>query len=112
MSMTLTHVAAHVRDLAATITFYEQYCGLRCFHRRHNDEGGGVVWMAEPGREQAFIFVFMSGGAANPQHEQDYGHLGFAVESRQAVDRIAEKARGEDLLVWPKRPNTSDCAWS
>jgi len=103
MSITLTHVAVQVRDLTATIAFYEEYCGLRCIHRRHNSEGGGVVWMAEPGREHAFIFVFMSGGQGAAQDEQDYGHLGFAVESRESVDRIAEKARGEELLVWPPR---------
>lgn len=100
MAVSLTHVARPVRDMAASIDFFERYCGMRVVHRR---DGDAVVWIAEPGREKDFIIVLMSGGDPQPQAEGDYGHLGFALESRQAVDAIAQQARSEGRLVWAPR---------
>ena len=58
---TLTHLALHVPDLDACIAFYETFCGMRVIHRRPG-KGSQIVWMAEPGQEQRFIFVIMPGG--------------------------------------------------
>lgn len=58
MSPTLTHLALHVPDLDACIAFYETFCGMRVIHRRPG-KGSQIVWMAEPGQEQRFIFVIM-----------------------------------------------------
>lgn len=88
MRPALTHVALHVNDLEACIGFYADYCALSVTHRRE-----GVAWMAEPGREREFILVFLAGGKGAGQAADDYGHLGFALESRAAVDAIAEKAK-------------------
>ncbi|HCL3014582.1 TPA: VOC family protein, partial [Pseudomonas aeruginosa 7D9A] len=55
MSPTLTHLALHVPDLDACIAFYETFCGMRVIHRRPG-KGSQIVWMAEPGQEQRFIF--------------------------------------------------------
>lgn len=99
MTPNLTHIALHVRDLNACIDFYSRFCAMQVFHQREG-KGDRIVWMAEPGREREFIFVLMPGGAGRNQSDADYSHLGFAVESREAVNQIAEQARETGCLVW------------
>ncbi len=99
MSPALTHVALHVQDLDACVDFYERYCGLRTVHERP-DGASRIVWLAEPGKEAEFVFVLIPGGRASTQASNEYGHLGFAVESRTRVDEIAERGRREGILVW------------
>jgi catechol 2,3-dioxygenase-like lactoylglutathione lyase family enzyme len=102
MQPTLTHLALHVRDLEACIAFYSTYCSMRVVHERLA-AGQRVVWMAEPGRETSFIFVLMSGGMGHTQAATDYSHLGFALDSRAAVDAVADRARTAGDLVWEPR---------
>ena len=98
----LTHTALHVRDLDACIDFYRAFCGMHVVHER-TDGNRRVVWMAEPGREKEFIFVLVPGGVGRNQVATDYSHFGFALESRAAVDAIAERARAAGYLVWEPR---------
>jgi catechol 2,3-dioxygenase-like lactoylglutathione lyase family enzyme len=102
MRPVLTHLALHVRDLDTSIAFYRDYCSMQVVHERVTD-GRRVVWLAEPGREQEFIFVLVPGGQGQPQAATDYSHLGFALDSRAAVDAIADKARVAGYLVWEPR---------
>ena len=102
MRPVLTHLAFHVRDLDASIAFYREYCGMQLVHERVTD-GRRVVWLAEPGREREFIFVLVPGGRGKAPATTDYSHLGFALESRAAVDAIADRARGAGFLVWEPR---------
>ncbi|WP_421681462.1 VOC family protein [Stutzerimonas urumqiensis] len=99
---TLTHVALHVPNLEASIAFFRRYCGMEVFHERPG-KGSRIVWMAEPGREREFIFVIMPGGQPRTEQPGDYGHLGFAVASREEVDAIAERARADGCLLWEPR---------
>ena len=99
MSPRLTHIALHVRDLDAMIAFYQDICGLSIVHER-SDDGFRVCWLAEPGREKDFIFVLMPGGPGRNQDPKDFSHLGFAVESKAAVDALADKADKADCLAW------------
>ncbi len=62
-----------------------------------------MVWLAEPGRATEFILVMLAGGPGRDQGERDFSHFGFALESRAAVDAIAEKARAAGCLIWPPR---------
>ena len=98
----LTHLAMHVPDVDAMIDFYDRYCGMRVIHERSSEEKK-IVWLAEPGREREFIFVLMSGGRPERPPADDYSHLGFAVDSREAVNRLAERARQENRLLWEPR---------
>lgn len=98
----LTHTALHVRDLDACIDFYRVFCGMHVVHER-TDGNRRVVWMAEPGREKEFIFVLVPGGVGRNQAATDYSHFGFALESRAAVDAIADQARAAGYLVWEPR---------
>lgn len=100
MRPVLTHIAMQVRKIDACVDFYRRYCGMNVVHQR---QGGDVVWLAEPGRERELILVLMRGPTQRPQDEDDYGHLGFALETREAVDAVADRARAEGCLVWAPR---------
>lgn len=104
MRPALTHVALHVRDLEANVQFYQDYCRLRCVHRRGEaTRPGAVAWLAEHGKEREFILVLISGGPIRRVEGNDYSHLGFAVDSREAVDEVAERADQAGVLVWKPR---------
>lgn len=106
MKPALTHIALHVRDLERSLAFYRDYCDLKLIHQRlaEGSEGsGGVVWLAEEGSEDRFIFVLISGGPTRRVEGADFSHLGFAVESRSAVDEVAERASQAGCLEWPPR---------
>jgi catechol 2,3-dioxygenase-like lactoylglutathione lyase family enzyme len=102
MTPAFTHLALHVRDLEACIAFYQGFCGLKLVHERE-DAGSRVVWLAEPGREQDFIIVLLPGGPGRDQQEGDFSHLGFALDSRDAVDAIAARGQAADCLAWAPR---------
>jgi catechol 2,3-dioxygenase-like lactoylglutathione lyase family enzyme len=101
-SPTLTHVALHVRDIEASVAFYRRFCKLGIVHDRA-DAGSRVVWLAEPGRERSFVFVLLAGGRGREPPPDEYGHLGFACTSRDAVDRVAADGEAAGCLVWPPR---------
>ena len=98
----LTHLALHVRDLNAMVDFYSDYCALAVVHDRRRD-GGHVVWLAEAGREEEFVIVLIDGGPGRDQRDGDFSHLGFALESRDAVDTAAARADSAGHLMWPAR---------
>lgn len=104
MRPVLTHIALHVTDVEATAAFYRDFCGLIETHSRPDPaKGGRVVWLAEPGRERDFIFVLIPAGPGRSHDPSDYGHLGFALASREDVDAIAAKAAAAGRLLWPPR---------
>jgi len=102
MSAAFTHLAMHVSDLDACVDFYKNYAQMRLTHDRMND-GKRVVWLAEPGREKEFIVVLIPGGPGRQQIPTDYSHLGFALDSKEAVDTIADMARSDGILEWEPR---------
>lgn len=103
MTAAFTHVALHVRDLAACVAFYREFCGLEVVHERGAAGDPHAVWMAPEGRESEFIFVLLPGGPGRVQAERDFSHFGFALDSRDAVDAIAEKGELAGCLLWAPR---------
>jgi len=106
MTPAFTHLALHVRDLDACIAFYRDFCGLSVVHQREDAGAAGdgrVVWLAEPGREKDFVIVLLPGGPGRDQAAGDFSHLGFALDSRAAVDAVAAKAERAGCLAWPPR---------
>ena len=93
----LTHVAIHVRDVAATVDFYQRYVGLHVVHDR-TDEGVRVVWLGEQEEDPAFVIVAIGGGAGGSPPSLA-NHLGYDVPSRDAVDEIAARGRAAGILV-------------
>jgi len=100
MKASLTHIALHVGDVEASTAFYGKYCNMRVVHERV-DHDVRVVWLAEPGRETSFVIVLIAGGGPVRQDENDFTHLGFALESYEAVNQIARIGAAD--LAWPPR---------
>lgn len=103
MAPVMTHIALHVRDLDACVAFYRRFCGLEIVRERRAEDGRPITWLAEPGRENDFIFVLLPGGPGREQAPGDFSHFGFALDSRRAVDRIAARAEAAGCLAWPPR---------
>lgn len=91
----LTHVAFSVRDLEASIGFYEKYAGMTVVHRRA--EGGvKVAWVTDHTRP--FLIVLIEGVGDHDTPLGPFGHLGVACESRAEVDRRCAEAAREGCL--------------
>ncbi len=94
----LTHVALRVKDVAASIGFYQRYAGLQVVHDRV-DDGTRVAWISEVLDDPSFVIVLMSMPASPSPSPRPVDHLGFAVASRDEVDRLARMARSEGCTV-------------
>ncbi len=110
----LTHIALPVRDLEATLAFYERYTTLVKIQQRYDEETKmHTAWLANE-RDRTtegaarFVIVLMEG--ALPKQitgdiEESYGfltsisHLGISLDSREEVDQVAELAREEGRLL-------------
>jgi catechol 2,3-dioxygenase-like lactoylglutathione lyase family enzyme len=108
-----THVALPVRDLDATLDFYRKYTTLELIHERTDPETGlRSVWLANSrDRTDAaarFVLVLICGSLPSQvtgDIKEEYGfltsisHLGISLSTRDEVDRIAEMAKEEGILV-------------
>lgn len=95
-----THCAIHVRDVERSIAFYERFCGMTLVHEHGGDPRQRTVWLAEEGREAQFVLVIVPGGAGHDPADGDMTHYGFAVASRDDIDRIAREGREAGCLYW------------
>ena len=94
----LTHIALRSKDVQASIDFYRRYADLHVVHDRTDDDTR-VAWLSEVEEDPAFVIVVM-GMPADPQPPQrPIDHLGFAVESRGEVERIAGMGEEDGALV-------------
>ncbi len=98
MPATCTHVALHARDVERAVRFYTTYAGLLEVHRR-TEHQTTVVWLAEPDRCGEFVIVLLGLPHADAVEPPPLAHLGYAVDSRQDVDRLAARARQEGVLL-------------
>ena len=80
------------------VAFYARYAGLAEVHRR-TEHDVTVVWLGEEGREHEFVIVLIGVSHADPVDPAPLAHIGYAVESRDEVDRLATSARLEEALV-------------
>jgi lactoylglutathione lyase len=108
-----THIAMPVRDLDATLDFYRKYTTLEIIHERVDDETKlHTVWLANS-RDKTelaarYVIVLICGelpSRITGDIKEEYGflrsisHLGFSMESREDVDRIAEMAKEDGILI-------------
>jgi len=99
MGTRLTHIALHVDAIEECVRFYQHYCDLEVTDDQVRG-GRRVVLMAEPGRSQNFVLQLMAGGADKEATPKEDHHIGFAVDSREEVDRLAALAADEGILLW------------
>ena len=109
----LTHIALPVRSLDDHLAFYAKYTTMEVIHQRVDDETGlRTVWIAnsEDKTEAAarFVIVLIEGKLPTQitgDIKEEYGflrsisHLGISLDSRDDVDRIADMARDDGILV-------------
>ncbi len=98
----LTHYAMHCHRIEDTIAFYTELCGMQTSHDR-TDGDVRVVWLIRPEDPDGFFFVLIDGGEPEPQHEHDFGHLGFEMSARADVDAMHAIGVERGCVAWPAR---------
>ena len=99
MSPRMTHICLHVNELDDCVRFYSGYCKMVVLDERVN-AGEGSVYMAEAGRQDGIVFQLKTGGESLMLADDSERHFGFVVESKQAVDDIANRAREDDIVFF------------
>jgi class 3 adenylate cyclase len=56
--------------------------------------------IAEPGRGASFVLQLLAGGVDKAPTPDEDRHFGFAMDSREDVDRRAVMAADEGILLW------------
>ena len=94
----LTHVAFAVRNIEASIEFYQRYAAMTVIHRR-TDPGSSfeVAWLTDFTRP--FKIVLIEGPGLDDTPLGPFGHLGVGCVSRDQVDTLAASARAGGILV-------------
>ena len=87
----LTHVALPVSNLDRSVEFYAEFARMSVVHRRSD-----VVWLSD--RTRPFVIVLIETPEVSDPL-RPVAHLGVACESREAVDRLCDRARDRELLV-------------
>ncbi len=93
-----THITINVSDLNRSVEFYTSVCGLSIVRDRRL-EGRHNVWLGPsppPGEDPIFVLVMVQ-----EEVKARLDHFGFQCNSREEVDRIAELARAQDILIEP-----------
>jgi lactoylglutathione lyase len=93
-----THITINVSDINRSVDFYTSLCGLAIVRDRR-PEGRHNVWLGPParsGEDPVFVLVIVQ-----DEVKVRLDHFGFQCDSRAEVDRIAELARQQDILVEP-----------
>jgi len=104
---TWTHIALPVKNVDATVAWYEKFTHLRVI-ARHQDDDGRNAWLAdkpEPGASPFILVVgeFFEGHdpfapAAHPPMGP-FAHIGIEAPSKEAVDEVAAKAKAAGCLA-------------
>jgi lactoylglutathione lyase len=109
----LTHIALPVRDLDATLAFFDKYTTLVNIHERIDPESGlRSVWLANQrdvtDEAARFVVVLICGKLPTKvtgNIKEEYGflrsisHLGISLDSRDEVDQIAAMAKEDGCLL-------------
>jgi catechol 2,3-dioxygenase-like lactoylglutathione lyase family enzyme len=88
-------VALPVRDVGASIDFYERYASMRVVHERSGGERR-VAWLSD--LRVGFVVVLLEAEKIEGRLA-GFAHLGVGCESRDEVDRLCAMARREGRLA-------------
>lgn len=93
----LTHIALLVTDMEKTMAFHAKYARMKVVHRRTDaTENSDVVWMSDGTRPFVIVFIRVP---RVPTPLLPFAHLGVACPTREEVDRLADLARAEGVLI-------------
>tara|TARA_R110002096_G_scaffold113620_7_gene246791 strand:+ start:1491 stop:2033 length:543 start_codon:yes stop_codon:yes gene_type:complete len=106
-----THLALIVKDIDASIAWYEKHTHMSLLSRTEDENGYGA-WLGDPSdpaqADSPFILVmaqFFEGkdpfAPANHGILGPFAHIGIEVIAREDIDRIAETAKQEGCLALP-----------
>lgn len=110
----LTHIALPVRSIDAMKDFYARYTTMVVISERTDPETGlSTIWLANERditeRGARFVIVLIEGAiprdVVGDEMVEQYGfltsfsHLGFSLDTRDEVDRVAALAESEGCLV-------------
>ena len=103
---TWTHIAFAVKDVDATIAWYERFTHLSLL-ARSEDADGKNAWIGDSSNaESPFVLVvgqFYEGHdpfAPAPHHPMGpFAHIGIELDSKAAVDEIAARAKEAGCLA-------------
>jgi len=93
-----THITINVSDLNASVDFYTSICGLAIVRDRRT-EGRHNVWLGPrvaAGEDPLFVLVMVQ-----DEVKARLDHLGFQCDSPEEVERIAQLAGEQNMLVEP-----------
>jgi catechol 2,3-dioxygenase-like lactoylglutathione lyase family enzyme len=102
-----THIALKVKNVDATVAWYERFTHLRVL-ARHEDEDGRNAWIGDAlNAESPFVLVageFFEGHDpfAPAPHPPlgPFAHIGIELPSKEAVDEVAAKGKSEGCLAF------------
>jgi catechol 2,3-dioxygenase-like lactoylglutathione lyase family enzyme len=100
-----THIALKVKDIDATIAWYERYTHLTLLSRGE-DQNGRNAWLGDKTHaDSPFVLVvgeFFEGKDpfAPAQHPPlgPFAHIGIELPTKAAVDEVAARAKAEGCL--------------
>ncbi len=97
-------MALPVSDLDRSIGFYTSLTPLVVV-ARHEDEGGRGAWLSNERQvDSPFVLVLSEMEPGRPNRTLGpFAHLGIELPDKADVDRVAERARALDALVWEPR---------
>jgi catechol 2,3-dioxygenase-like lactoylglutathione lyase family enzyme len=101
-----THIALKVRDIDATIAWYERHTHLSLL-ARHQDEAGRGAWIGDASQaDTPFVLVcgeFYEGKDpfAPAPHPPlgPFAHIGIELPTKEMVDEFAGRAKAEGCLA-------------
>ncbi len=103
-----THIALRVRDIDATIAWYEEFTPLELIDRREDAEGYGA-WLGMPGETNNPFILVLAQFFPDRDPFADaplatlapFAHLGIELPRREDVDAAAEAGSQAGCLGMP-----------
>ena len=95
----MTHVAVRITKMDESLDFYRCYAGLHVVHERV-DDGIRVAWLSHRMEDPDFVVVLLEMPHERMAEPSATDHFGLAVESREEVDRIGERAKQDGILKY------------
>ncbi len=107
---TWTHIALAVKDIDASIDWYQRFTHLKLLSQGQDADGKNAWLGDETQPDSPFILVlgqFYEGHdpfAPAVHHPMGpFAHMGIEVESREAIDDIAERGKAAGCLAFGPR---------